>query len=302
MDNRYILITAAKNEEAYIEGAIQSVLRQNLLPVAWFIVDDGSTDRTPQIVERFAAQHPFIHLRRIGSASDTRDFGSKDKAINATYQAVRELKFDFVGVHDADITLEREDYFESILGEFERNPGLGITGGYIYEPFQGGWQCRKGNSTDSVPGSVQMFRRKYFELMGGFTPLRYGGSDSLAELDVLIAGGEVFSRSDLRVFHYRPTSSAVGIWRGIFRTGFEDASLGYHPVFEVFKCLRRLTSRPIVAGSAVRFCGYLWWKMMGRKPVIHPAKVAFLRQQQLTKLRSRLWPLGVRVRRQSSRS
>lgn len=300
MNNRYILLTAAKNEETYIEETIRSVLRQNLLPVAWFIIDDGSTDRTPQIVERFAAQHPFICLRRIGSASNTRDFGSKDKAINMTYQAVRELGFDYVGVHDADITLEREDYFESILGEFQRNPALGITGGFIYERVRGVWQCRKGNSPDSVPGSVQMFRRKYFELMGGFTPLRYGGSDSLAELDVLVAGGEVFSRPDLRVFHYRPTSSAAGIWRGIFRSGLEDASLGYHPVFEVFKCLRRLTCRPIMAGSAVRFCGYLWWKVMGRKPVIQPAKVAFLRKQQLTKLKSRLWPLGVRPRRQSS--
>src|SRR5580692_10596550 len=101
MQNRYVLLTAAKNEEAYIGETIASVLRQTVHPVAWFIMDDGSTDRTAQIVEEQARLHPFIRLQSAG-AREGRNFGSQYKAITAAFELARSLDFDFVGVHDAD--------------------------------------------------------------------------------------------------------------------------------------------------------------------------------------------------------
>lgn len=46
----YVLVTPARNEEAFIEQVIQSVLAQSVLPLKWAIVSDGSTDRTDEIV------------------------------------------------------------------------------------------------------------------------------------------------------------------------------------------------------------------------------------------------------------
>ena len=42
MVDRYVIITAARNEEAYIENTIQSVISQTALPLKWIIVSDGS--------------------------------------------------------------------------------------------------------------------------------------------------------------------------------------------------------------------------------------------------------------------
>ena len=53
---RYVLITPARNEEAFIEKTIQSVIKQTVLPLKWVIVDDGSTDKTPGIVSRHLGQ------------------------------------------------------------------------------------------------------------------------------------------------------------------------------------------------------------------------------------------------------
>jgi biofilm PGA synthesis N-glycosyltransferase PgaC len=117
MRNRYVLLTAAKNEDAYIGETISSVLRQSVRPTAWFIMDDGSSDRTAEIVERFAAEHPFIRLNSAGSRGG-RNFGSQYKALHAAYELARPMAFDFVGVQDADIAPERVDYYETILGEF----------------------------------------------------------------------------------------------------------------------------------------------------------------------------------------
>jgi len=290
MNSQYVLLTAAKDEEAYIEEVIQLVLRQTLLPLAWVIIDDGSSDQTAKIVEQFAAIHPFIQIHSAGSRGG-RNFGSQYKALQAAYEIATQLNFEFVGIQDADLAPEQADYYESILEEFHLNARLGVASGFIYERRSGVWESRKGNSKDSTTGSA-VFRRTCFDQIGGYTPLPYGGSDWLAQLDAKILGWEILIRPDLHIFHYRPTSSAGGIWRGKFREGLMDASFGSHPAFELFKCCRRVTSVPFLLGSFVRFGGYLWWNITGRNPIIPAEKVRFLRNEQLMKLRRWMWPFS----------
>jgi poly-beta-1,6-N-acetyl-D-glucosamine synthase len=283
MNSRYVLLTAAKDEEACIEKVMFSVVQQTVRPSAWFIVDDGSSDRTASIINRVAAEHPFIHLQSAGSRGG-RNFGSQYKAIMAGYELVRSLDFEFLGVVDADQAPEQKEYYESILGEFERNLRLGVASGLVYERPRGVWENRVENSEDSVAASA-VFRKECFDQIGGYTPLFNGGSDWLIQLRAKMAGWEIITRPDLHLLHYRPTSSAGGIWRGRFRAGLMDASFGSHPVFELFKCCRRLTSHPILFGSVVRMCGYNWWMLSGRKPIVDADTVGFLRQEQLGKLR-----------------
>ncbi|MEL6820905.1 MAG: glycosyltransferase family A protein, partial [Calditrichota bacterium] len=59
---KYVLITPARNEEAYLEKTIQSVIAQTILPEQWIIVSDGSTDRTDEIAAGYAEKHSFIQL------------------------------------------------------------------------------------------------------------------------------------------------------------------------------------------------------------------------------------------------
>jgi glycosyltransferase involved in cell wall biosynthesis len=298
MPANYVILTAAKDEEAYIGDVIRLVVRQTVKPLAWFIMDDGSSDRTAAIVESFAAEYPFIHLQSAG-ARGGRNFGSQYKAVMAAYDLAKSLEFDFVCVQDADQGPEREDYYERMLHEFKRIPKLGMASGYVYERWRGTWECRQGNSEDAVTGGMAFFRRIAFDGIGGYTPLRYGGSDTLAQLELERAGWEILTRPELHIYHYRPTCSAGGIWRGLFRAGFEDASLGYHPVFEIVRCLRRLLYRPIL-GSMVRFFGYLWWKASGRKPLLGAETLAFVRKRQMIKLRRWVLPMGKRPGKSSS--
>src|SRR6516225_2305643 len=77
----YALVTAAYNEERFIEQTIKSVIAQNLLPSTWAIVSDGSTDRTDEIVRRYATTHSFIRLIR-RERDQNREFASKVFALN----------------------------------------------------------------------------------------------------------------------------------------------------------------------------------------------------------------------------
>jgi poly-beta-1,6-N-acetyl-D-glucosamine synthase len=284
MNRKYVLLTAAKDEEAYIEEVLKHVVQQTIKPLAWFIVDDGSLDKTASIVQRYAAVYPFIHLQS-AEARKGRSFGSQYKAINAAYDLAKSFDFDFLGVVDADQAPESPTYYEEIFSEFDRNPKLGMASGFIYEREKGEWKNRRSNSRDSTCASA-VFRRACFDGIGGYIPLVYGGSDALAQIDAKRLGWTIMTRPDLHILHYRPTSSAGGLWRGRFREGMMDASFGSLLVFEVMRCLRRVKSRPMVFGSAVRFGGYLWWKVTGRSPLLTEEQVAFLRKEQSAKLHS----------------
>ena len=61
---RYCLITPCRDEASYARRTIASVLAQTHLPALWVIVDDGSSDQTPQILAEYAAKHPFIKIVR----------------------------------------------------------------------------------------------------------------------------------------------------------------------------------------------------------------------------------------------
>ena len=87
---QYLLITPAKNEDAFIELTIQSVVSQNVRPVRWLIVSDGSTDRTDEIVSRYAQQYDWIELFRMPER-ETRDFGGKARCFNTAYARLKHL-------------------------------------------------------------------------------------------------------------------------------------------------------------------------------------------------------------------
>ena len=55
----YVLITPARNEAAFIEQTIESVVAQTARPAKWVIVSDGSTDGTDEIVGRYATSRIF---------------------------------------------------------------------------------------------------------------------------------------------------------------------------------------------------------------------------------------------------
>lgn len=283
METRFLLLTAAKNEEQYIEHAIRSVLRQSVHPLSWHIVDDGSTDRTAEIIRDYSEAHPFIRLVS-GRPGQERSFGAQYRAINNAYGLAQALTFGFVGVQDADIAVERDDYYEQVLKEFSADERLGIAGGYIFERKHEHWQPRPANSPDSVAGGIQMFRRTCFDQIGGYSPLLFGGEDWLAQIDARREGWTARALPDLAAHHYRPTSSADGRIKGLFRLGMMDGSFGSHPLFEVFKCARRVREDPLVLGSAVRFGGYLWWWISRREPLLPVEKRVFLRDEQKNKL------------------
>lgn len=282
-DSGYCLLTACRNEAGFVGETVKSMLRQSQRPKLWMILDDGSTDGTAEKARELSAGQEWIRLRQLDARRE-RSFGAQYRAIMRGYETIRDLDFDFVGVLDADITFECPHYYEELLKEFARFPRLGIAGGVICELEKGVFKERRGNAAWSVAGGIQMFRREAFESIGGYIPLEHGGSDGLAALMARMRGWEVRSFAHLRVLHHRPTSTADGLLRGAFNRGRMEASFGYHPLFMMLKCARRLGFRPMVIGSFLSWAGFWAYKFRGGRAVIPPNALGYLRQTQMERV------------------
>jgi GT2 family glycosyltransferase len=279
----YVLITAAHNEEVYIERTLLSVINQSVRPMKWVIVNDRSTDRTEEIIQQYQASYGFImHLTITGDS--TRNFGAQVRAINSGYELIKHLDFDFIGNLDADISFKAH-YFEQLLNSFDQNKNLGLIGGTIYEQYGGEFQPRKFNNPRSVPHAVQLFRRRCFEDIGGYIPLRYGGPDWYAEVSARMQGWEVHAMQELEVYHHRPTMGAEGSIRGAFRQGRMDYSLGSHPLFEIAKCASRVRAKPYVLVGLSRLIAFLWATFKREKREVSDEFLKYLRQEQSMRLK-----------------
>ena len=282
----YILITAAKNEEFYIENTIKSVISQTVLPKRWTIVSDGSTDNTETIVEHYTKKHNFIDLLRLEQKSD-RDFASKVKAIHVAYKHLQDTQYSFFGSLDADITFA-DTYYENLLKAFAKNPNLGIAGGTIYDVLDGNMLMASAR-TNNIGSATQFFRRQCYENIGGYLPLQYGGEDTAAEVMARMNGWEVKLIPELKVFHHRRTGTGTwGIRAAKFYSGKEAYFLGYHPLFFLFKSVARVVQKPHLTGPILMLAGYCFSFFDKQTRQVSIDFVKYIRREQLKRLKSSL--------------
>jgi glycosyltransferase involved in cell wall biosynthesis len=284
----YALITPARNEERYIECALESVCRQSVTPKLYLVILDNSLDQTEEIVLSYKNIHPFIRLFHFNGDAK-RNFGSKARAFNFGLRLLDEVeKVDFIGNLDADITLP-PDYYKSIIRKFEMNPSLGIAAGFFFE-MSGNRLLRTQDDHALSPfGGVQLFRRKCIIEIAGYREVSTGGIDSLAEFCARQKGWQTMQFSDISLIHNRKAGTAsVGILFAKYRTGVRDYHIGYHPLFFVVKCIRRLADTPYIIGSIARLIGFFSCMFRRSKIPIDRELVAFIRKEQIHRLCSAL--------------
>jgi biofilm PGA synthesis N-glycosyltransferase PgaC len=278
----YVLITPARNEADLIELTLKSVVGQTLLPVKWIIVDDGSTDRTAEIVSCYAAVHPWIELVQMPARTE-RHFAGKALAINAGRQRAAEVQYSVIGNLDADVSFE-PDYFEFLMSRFSMNPKLGVAGtaflegnlSYNYELV----------GIEHVAGMCQMFRRECFEAIGGYPAIKSGGIDLIAVLSARAKGWETRTFLDKTFLHHRSQGGVLhsGL-RGRWHIGRKDYVLGNHPVWEFFRSFYQMQYKPYIIGGLLMFASYLWhWIRRVERTIPHELMV-FRQGDQMRRLK-----------------
>jgi len=281
-DLTYVLITPARNEEWFIEGTIESVIAQTVLPHRWVIVSDGSTDRTDAIVRKHLAAHPWIEFVRRPEHLE-RHFAAKARCFNAGYETLSRGGYDIVGNLDADITFEK-DYFEFLLNRFAEDPTLGVAG----TPFVEGdvrYDYRFTN-VEHVSGACQLFRRECFEEIGGYVPVAGGGIDWIAVTTARMKGWTTRTFLEKVCHHHRPMgTAATGTLKALYRRGRQDYFLGGHPLWQLCRAGFQMSREPYLLGGLLVLAGYLCGLVSGVPRPVSSELVSFHRREQMRRLR-----------------
>lgn len=256
---------------------------QTLLPTKWVIVSDGSTDGTDAIVQRYTTEHSWIELLRMPERRD-RHFAAKVQSFNAGYARLTNLDFEVIGNLDADITFA-PDYFHFLMTRFAEIPDLGVAGTPFVEGDSQVYDYRYTN-IEHVSGACQLFRRRCFEAIGGYIPIRGGGIDWVAVTSARMKGWKTRTFTEKTCLHHRPIGTAgnsnLMVW---FNYGRKDYFLGGHPLWELFRAVYQMRSRPYILAGIFLLSGYVWAAIIRAERPISRELIRFHRREQLDRLR-----------------
>ena len=167
------------NEAPFVEAAIESVLRQTVTDLELVIVDNGSTDESPEILRRIRDPRVrvFRNPRNLGSAA-------------ASNRLVRESRAPLIARMDAD-DIALPDRLEKQLAAFAAQPTLALLGGQAHHfggfgpllrRFAPRAVTRRGIAWQALFSSpfihsTAMFTRESFEAAGGYDERMQRSSD-----------------------------------------------------------------------------------------------------------------------------
>ena len=252
----YFIVTPAKDEEKSLPSTIRSIERQTVKPILWVIVDDGSTDRTPQIIESAKKKYNWIHSIHLNESA--RDFMIHYASVcnigldyGIKYCEKNRIEYEYIAIVDADMILENT-YFENLIKEFEKDSRLGIASGGICS-IVGDKLIHTKQREDLPSGAHRLWRKKCFEETGGYL-LTYN-VDNVSNVKAKLRGWQVKRFEGYKGIQTRMASSAEGLWKGWRIRGESAYYFNVHPLFVILRAIRYLFKKPYYIGLAY-FIGY----------------------------------------------
>ena len=261
----YAVITPVRDEGRYLKSTIDSMVEQQLTPVVWIIVDDGSTDNSAAIIREYAAFHPWIILKQTERNSPRLTGSAEIQAFNFGLTFLQEVDFDFIVKLDADLSFD-SGYFADLISRFATNPKLGIASGVYAEKTGEEWLPVRMPDYHAA-GASKVIRASCFRQMGGFIPFR--GWDTVDEIKAMYLGWETTHFPDLIFRHLKNEGTGMG-WLGttIMHGEIYYRTTGGGYVFFALKVASRMVSgNPILLNGIALLYGYIkTW--VTRKPLL----------------------------------
>ncbi|MCW2958642.1 MAG: hypothetical protein JWP18_1445 [Solirubrobacterales bacterium] len=255
-----LMISPVRNEAAHIEQVVRAVAAQRLRPARWIITDDGSDDGTPAILERLAAELPFVTVLTAGPAEQDDDacdrlaLAAEVRNFHRALTIADWRAYTHVMKLDGDIELA-PGYLHDLMERFAADPRLGLAGGVLDEPTPGGGVRRLQTARNHVHGALKCYSRECFEQIGGLREQL--GWDTIDEVYARMRGFKTQSFTDLVSVHHRPLGSADGTLRGHARHGACAYIAHYPPEFIAVRALRVGRRRPVVLSGLAFIYGFV---------------------------------------------
>jgi biofilm PGA synthesis N-glycosyltransferase PgaC len=280
----YVLISPCRNEAAYMRRTLDSVVAQSVQPALWVIVDDGSTDATPQILAEYTALHDWI---RVVPKPDRGHRAVGPGVIEAFYAGLETVDlsdFDYLCKLDLDLDLPPR-YFEELMIRMAADPRIGTASGKPYVCVGDKLVSERRGDEMSV-GMTKFYSTDCFEHIGGFVHEVMWDALDCHKARQLGWKAVSWDAPDLRFEHLRPMgSSQTSIYTGRRRHGFGQYYMGSDPLFYTATCVFRMVEPPYVLGGLAMMQGYIGAWLRGARQHEDTELRSFIRTYQRRALR-----------------
>ncbi len=234
---RASVLIPARNEEAHIDGAVRSILESADVDLEVIVLDDGSTDRTAEIVGEIAGSDPRVRLER----AEPLPAGWCGKNF-ACHQLAALASRPLLVFMDADVRISRPDSLAR-LSQFVEESGAALVSGVPREQTRGlmeklviplihfvllGFLPLKRMRAGTDPrfaaacGQILAVRRESYEQTGGHAAIADRIHDAVALTRIFRAHGlatDLFDATDS--FHCRMYRRASEVWNGFAKNAHE---------------------------------------------------------------------------------
>ena len=260
----YILVTPAKNEGNNLPELIQSIVHQNIKPMAWCIVDDGSEDETFQVINHATLEYPWIHSLKLGTKGPY-NLGHVafiyHQGFNylLNYCEKNGIEFKFVASSDAD-TIYPKDYFSQLINFLYNHKECGIVSGKVFIKGVKGniyEECKIILSHSGPYGTGRVWRREAFEETNGYPLVK--AWDTVSNIKALLKGWKIKILTDVHCYQTRDTGGKINLWDGYFNRGTRAYYLNanflslFNVIVDIMLISRQKNS---MTKSLAFFCGY----------------------------------------------
>lgn len=216
---KFLIIIPVHNEEKNISFCLKSLEQQSFQNFEIVLVNDGSTDKSSEIIKNFVENASIDKkVKILNLPASAHSPGAKVvKTFNEGLQSVNSNSFDVICKFDADIIFPPE-YLEEINNVYENNPKAGMVSGivkikkevldyqlaYDFKDVKKQWIFENISSKNHIRGPIKSYRRACFEEIGGLRPVL--GWDNIDVMLAKMHGWEIITLKNLWVKHLRPTA------------------------------------------------------------------------------------------------
>lgn len=281
---KFYIIIPSHNEEEFIALTLQSLANQTVLPTKVVVVNDNSTDSTPEIVLNFAEKYPWISL-----ANKTSDAihlpGSK--VIQAFQKGLESIDedYDLIVKADADLIFP-PNYFETIIQHFQSDATIGMVGGFCYIEKNGEWILENLTDKDHIRGALKAYRKTTFKQIGGLRAQM--GWDTVDELLCKFYNWKVVTDESLHVKHLKPTGASY-TKAARYKQGEAFYTLGYGFFITAVASLKLAFRK----GKPFLFLDYIMGFLKAKKEqktmLVTPEQALFVRNYRWMKMKNKLF-------------
>lgn len=276
---RYVLISPCRDEAQYMRQTLDSVIAQSVRPAKWIIVDDGSTDATPQILAESRQKHGWIEVITRSDRGRRSVGPGVIEAFYAGYEAINPDDYDYLCKLDLDLRLPPR-YFEILMQRMTADPCIATCSGKAYVE-EGGKLVGEGHGDDMSLGMTKFYRVACFKAIGGFVrEVMWDGIDChRCRMNGWVACS--WDEPELRFIHLRPMgSSQQSIYAGRIRHGYGQYFMGTGFLFMAASAIYRMNEKPFLLGGLAMLWGWLRSAIAGKPRYEDKAFRQFLRRYQ----------------------